>query len=618
MIRKIIPYLLISCFGLEISSAQEVVTGLWSNWLINGSGCQKSANFAAILSDPVELPFFDDFPGESYFPDSQKWTDDYVFINNTYSDQQITCGIATFDALDNKGRLYVAASSYSFSADQMTSQPVNLNYTPADNVWLSFFYQAGGLGDSPEPDDSLTLQFLAPEESKWYSVWKAFGTADKTFKPAMIRITDTRFLKTGFQFRFINYASLSANQNDPSMVGNCDQWNIDYVLIDRNRNTGDTVFADVAFRLPIRSVLKSHEAMPWKQYREIELQEMGSSILIHYRNNDTITRNVTRNFEIWDVYNNSLSYRFSAGASNTDPLTNVDYNAGLVYSYNSPVTDSAKFRITAMLKTDEFDPKENDTMVYYQTFGNYFAFDDGSAEAGYGINGLGSRNAMFAYRFRSFIKDTLRAINICFNDSYLDANKRAFDLMVWDDNNGFPGNIVYTIEEVMVEQGQRINGFYTYRIPDKVPVEDIFYVGWRQRSESFLNAGLDVNTPHAGKQVYWLNGQWQESQVQGSVMIRPVVGDAMRVTSVNDDIYRDRDLIRIWPNPATEYITLDTGDLLLTGDAYISILDLYGRELRRTLLTDRIDISSLPAGVYIVIAGPKGKSAGYSRFIKTR
>ena len=57
-------------------------------------------------------------------------------------------------------------------------------------------------------------------------------------------------------------------------------------------------------------------------------------------------------------------------------------------------------------------------MVYYQTFKNYFAFDDGTAEAGYGINGLGSRNAMFAYRFRSFIEDTLRAINICFNDSY--------------------------------------------------------------------------------------------------------------------------------------------------------------------------------------------------------
>ena len=56
----------------------------------------------------------------------------------------------------------------------------------------------------------------------------------------------------------------------------------------------------------------------------------------------------------------------------------------------------------ASLKTDDFDPKGNDTLIYYQVFKNYFAFDDGSSEGGYGINGLGSRNAMVAYRFTSY------------------------------------------------------------------------------------------------------------------------------------------------------------------------------------------------------------------------
>ena len=618
MIRQISLYLLIASLITGISSAQEAVTGLRTNPAISGSGERKAKNLSGILAQPVELPFFDDFSGQSVFPDVNKWTDDFVYINNTYSDQQRTSGIATFDAIDNTGTLYETASTFGFMADQLTSQPVNLNYSSADNIWFSFFYQAGGLGDSPEKDDSLTLQFLAPDESKWYSVWRTDGSTDQKFKPAIIRVSDPRFLKNGFQFRFINYASISANLNDPSMVGNCDQWNVDYVLIDKNRNAADTIFADVAFRLPIRSILKSHEAMPWKQFSEVELQEMGSSVLIHYRNNDTIIRNVTRNFEIWDVYKNSLSYNFSAGASNIGPLTNVDYNANLVYTFNSNNTDSALFRITAVLKTDEFDPKENDTMVYYQRFKNYFAFDDGSAEAGYGINGLGSRNAMFAYRFKSFTDDTLRAIEICFNNSYLESNKRAFDLMVWDDDNGMPGNVLYTLEEVMVEQGQTINGFYTYRIPDKVPVSDIFYVGWRQRSESFLNAGLDVNTPNAGRQVFWLNGDWQVSQVTGSVMIRPVVGDKLIVTSVDDVIYKDRHQIRIWPNPASDYIYVDTGDLLLNGDAYITIIDLSGREIKKTLLSERIDISSLPVGAYIIMTSLNGKPAGYSRLIKTR
>ena len=276
--------------------------------------------------------------------------------------------------------------------------------------------------------------------------------------------------------------------------------------------------------LSLRSVLKRYEAMPWKQFRQVYLQEMGSSIPVHYRNNDTIVRNVTRNFEIWDVYKNMQSHSFSAGATNVQPRTDVDYNANLIYTFNTDNPDSALFRITCSLKTDEFDPKSNDTIIYYQTFKNYFAFDDGSSEGGYGINGLGSRNAMFAYRFTSFMPDTLRAIAICFNDSYLDANKRAFDIMVWDDNNGFPGNVIYSREEVMVEKGTGINGFYNYHIPQGVVVNGVFYVGWKQRSETFLNAGFDINTPHKGKQFYWLNGDWNQSQVNGSVMIRPVIG----------------------------------------------------------------------------------------------
>ncbi|TAL69366.1 MAG: T9SS type A sorting domain-containing protein [Bacteroidetes bacterium] len=618
MIKQIFLYFIFLNVCLVFSPAQEVVTGLQSNYLIIKSKENQVKNKSLRTSATLELPFFDDFSGRSVFPDPGKWTDDYVFINNTYSDRQITTGVATFDAIDNSGRLYETASSSGFEADHLTSQPLNLTYTASDNIWLSFFYQAGGLGDPPETKDSLTLQFFAPTENKWYSVWKVEGSADQKFKPAVIRIDNSRFLKNGFQFRFINYASLSPNPGDPSMVGNCDIWNVDYVLLDKNRNAADTIFTDVAFRLPIRSLLKNHEAMPWKQFREIELQEMASSIPIHYRNNDTIVRNVTRNFEIWDVYKNSQVDFFSAGATNINPLTNVDYNANLIYSFNTENKDSALFRITCSLKTDEFDPKGNDTIVYYQVFKNYFAFDDGSSEAGYGINGLGSRNAMVANRFVSYIPDTLRAIRICFNESYLDANKRAFDLMVWDDNNGIPGNVIFSREDVMVEQENMINGFYAYNIPEGVIVNGKFYIGWKQRSETFLNAGFDINTPHANRQFYWLNGEWLPSQMQGSLMIRPVVGGQLKITGINNIYYKGKNIIRIWPNPATDILNFDKGELQLSDPAYITFLDLSGRELIKIPYSEQVDISSLHEGSYIVVTSINGKPVGYNRLIKVR
>lgn len=618
MIRQISLYLIFLNVCLAATYSQEAITGLQSNYVITSSKRAQDSGSAKSAGDTLELPLFDDFTGQLVFPDNKKWIDDFVFINNTYSNRQVTTGIATFDALNSTGRLYETASASGFMADKLTSKPLNLNYASTDNIWLSFFYQPGGLGDIPEARDSLTLQFLAPIENKWYSVWKAEGNADQRFKPVIIRIDNSRFLKRGFKFRFINYASLSPNLSDPSMVGNCDLWNLDYVLLDKNRNAGDTVFADVAFRLPLRSLLKSHEAMPWKQFKQTELQEMGSAIPVHYRNNDIITRNVTRNFEIWDVNKNSLSHSFSAGATNIAPLTNVDYSANLVYTFNTSNPDSALFRITATLKTDAFDRKGNDTIVYYQKFNNYFAFDDGSSEGGYGINGLGSRNAMVAYRFKSFMQDTLRAVRICFNDSYLDANRRAFDLMIWDDNNGTPGNVLYTLEEVMVEQGTSINGFYTYILPEGVMVNDLFYVGWKQRTETFLNAGFDVNTPHSGKQFYWLNGEWRQSQVEGSVMIRPVVGDPLRVTAVYDNNYRNKSVISIWPNPATDYINIVRGDEEISKLTYITIMDLNGHELIKVPFSDQIDISTLHQGIYIVQTSINGKPVAYNRLIKTR
>lgn len=596
---------------------QEIVIGLQNNPELSGR-IKTAERSKAISQVPVNLPFFDDFSGKSVAPSARLWSDDYAFINNTYSDKQPTLGIATLDVLDNNGKLYESANAEGFEADHLTSQPINLNYPATDNIWLSFYYQPGGLGDSPEPGDSLTLQFLAPEENKWYSIWKTPGGPDEGFKPVTIRIQNPKYLKQGFMFRFVNWASL-ARFGDISMVGNCDQWNLDYVYLNRNRNSADTAMADVAFRKPLRSVLKTHEAMPWKQFKQVYLQEMGAFIPICYRNNDKITRNVTRNFEIRDMFTNTILHSFSAGATNIEPYTNVDYNANLIYTFSNNNNDSALFKITCSLKTDDFDPKSNDTITYIQVFRNYFAYDDGTSEGGYGINGQGSRNAMVAYRFKSFIQDTVRAIKICFNDSYLNSNQRAFDLMIWDDNNGLPGNTLYTAENMIVEPDDYLNGFRTYVLPDGVVVNGVFYVGWKQRTETFLNAGFDVNTPNKGRQYYWLNGLWLQSQKEGSIMIRPVTGPPVKTTSSDDPaLPENTGAFRIWPNPARDFINIRANDLLLSGSAFISVIDMQGREVMKVPLAERIDISNLRTGIYTVIPFTGTTRIGYFRLVKIK
>jgi hypothetical protein len=170
----------------------------------------------------------------------------------------------------------------------------------------------------------------------------------------------------------------------------------------------------------------------------------------------------------------------------------------------------------------------------------------------------------------------------------------------------------------MVEQGSGINGFYTYALPEGVVVNNVFYVGWRQRSESFLNAGYDINTPNNGRQFYWLNGEWSKSQAEGSIMIRPVLGAAITITSVHNTQYKNKNLMTVWPNPARDYLNIDPGELQLSGSSYITILDLNGHELIKVLLTDRVDISSLHDGLYFLVINSDGKPVSYNRFIKSR
>ena len=503
-------YLLLLLLTASGASAQEVITGLTRNRQLEGmkvltpdgqpEGMTRLKAGAA--EEPVPLPFFDDFSGDSLYPSADRWSDLQVFVNNTFSVRQPSMGVATFDCLDEYGLLYEEASNLVFTADRLTSRAIDLAYPAADSIWLSFLYEAGGVADMPESDDSLTLSFFAPDEDRWYSVWQAKGGTVSGFRQAMIPVTDSRFLKNGFRFRFTGHASLAGVLTEPSQSGTADQWNLDHVWLDRNRSRNDTVIHDAAMTLPLRSLVKEYEAMPWKHFRQAFLSLMSPVLSFRYRNNDTIVRNITRHVTIRDLSTGAVVRNFDAGAANASPLSDILYDAPLLYTYNTAAADTALFRVTASLVTDDFDRKQNDTISYLQRFSDYFAIDDGTAEAGYGINGQGANNARVALRYRSFIPDSVRGISICFNDAYDNANQRAFDIMVWADDNGQPGAVLGSAEGAVAAPGGEINGFVTWLFDRPVQVTDYFWVGWRQLSDKYLNAGLDLNTPNDGRHYF--------------------------------------------------------------------------------------------------------------------
>ncbi|MCJ7819606.1 MAG: T9SS type A sorting domain-containing protein [Bacteroidales bacterium] len=616
MRNRLLIYLSIFILTTVTSGAQEVVSGLLRNIKLSDPALHLMLK-ATSAEDTLSLPFADDFSYSNPFPSSARWTDNKVYVNNTFSVNQITQGVATFDCLDEFGNLYEEASTSLFAADNLTSKPLDLSYSPADSIYLSFLYEAGGVADMPERDDSLTLSFWSPSEERWYSVWRARGevSADQGFRQVMIAVKEPRYLKNGFQFRFTNWASLAGIITEPSRAGNADQWNIDCIKLDAGRSVTDTVIHDVSLTLPLRSLVKEYESMPWRQFRQAALSLMSPVAAVTYRNNDDIVRNVTRHITIKDVYNDIIVRDFSAGATNVDPFSDISYNVPLVYIYNSVSEDSALFLVTSSLITDDFDPKGNDTLSLLQSFSDYFALDDGTAEAGYGINGQGSRNAMVAIRYRSFISDSVTGVSICFNDAYNNANQRTFDIMVWSDDNGVPGVLLGTAEGPVAVPGTNKNGFVTWFFNEPVSVSGNFWIGWKQLSETFLNAGLDLNTPPAGRQFFLLNGTWQQSQAPGTVMMRAVMkGSGTSTSSEGGTILNT--LYKLYPNPVSGEVTLRVSDEA-PQDFIIDIYNLGGARVISLPRTEHPDLGRLPAGTYMMLIKTRnGTPVTLLRFIK--
>ena len=225
---------------------RDHIAPLHGNPMLKRANGQLSRNNKRAMSSTVNtLPFLDDFSKPGPYPDSSKWTDMNVYVNYNLPVCPHTLGVATFDGLDSVGMPYFPGISpyASKPADYLTSRPFSwlkpsstLRYQLLDSIYLSFYYQAGtyfgvdGNGRSslfyyPKSTDSLLLQFRPGGSKNWKTVWFRTGytpkaDTDTVFHMVMIpfnNIADTAYLRDGFQFRFMNYASCAA----------ADHWSID-------------------------------------------------------------------------------------------------------------------------------------------------------------------------------------------------------------------------------------------------------------------------------------------------------------------------------------------------------------------------------------------------------
>jgi hypothetical protein len=627
--------------GVINSNAQEILIGLQENPAIKKIA-QKRAKQMQLQSAVLrEIPFIDDFSKNTGFiPDQKKWQGTSVYINNSYGINPPSIGVATFDAINSKGELYDVGYIYSSPADTLLSQKINLAY-PYDSIYLTFYYQAGGNGDLPESRDSLILQF-SPDGNDWTTMWKASVNAmDSTITEIYyrregatthLRRTDTRsvseyffkahvkvdrpeFLTASFHFRFINHASISINQFTPGRASNADQWNLDFVYLDKGRMSFDTLIKDIAIMVPQQPLASAYEEIPWSHYNpEAREQMFGNELLMEltFQNLGWGTKNTGRHFEITPMFGNGEYLAVTEGYENIEDfeIRTIQYTTSDYDFYSD--TDSALFEIKSYLTIDSdsarADYRYNDTTVYYHRFYDSYAYDDGTAENGYGLFGVGAASGKVAMKFFCFASDSLRGVYMYFNHTINDVNsENRFRLTIWSDDNGVPGEILYTQNATKPTYSDSLNQFVAYKFNKPIFIDrrTTFYVGWMQTNDDFINLGFDRNRIHRDKVFYNLTNSWEPSIYDGSPMIRPIFSPAERFPE-NPVIPPENSTtgmsgVVLAPNPSSDFVRLIwTDDADNVTAKRIEIYDLKGHLIKVENISNIINVSNLQAGTYIV------------------
>ncbi len=673
---------LILAFGCMASQlqAQEILTGFQRDASQNRT---SSINDAGLF-----LPFFDDFSQASLFPDSTKWTDRNALVTDGFPLNPPSRNAATLDVLDSYGRVYDYAISNAFVAEYLTSARIRLDsimepepraLTPADSVYLSFWYQPQGNGNAPETHDSLVLQFGTATEREeflyldyqnysvaeifsqmqidtlfpgdtvwsfgsclsgmftlitdtltsqaqgiisvpcdsvfttvadtvWYHVWSTPGQKlnafveennGQYFKQVLIPINDIKFFTDHFYFRFYNYASIE-NNNHPNNRGEEDIWNIDFVYLNSQRHANDTTYRKLSFSGKRPSFLNRYQAMPYRQYRANPNAAVRESLALDIANHDNIAHNVHYFYTV-DQIGGSQHY-----SRVLEPVTLLPYletgfmncteyqespacpYVGELFALNMTY-DSVSYEIRHYLYDSISTPPLIDSMVYRQGFYNYYAYDDGIPEMGYGVE---HANGCFAVKFEMTEYDTIQGVQLLFNHTLKDANNQYFDIAVWKDENGRPGEMIYQLPYQRPQWDELVYKFSYYRFNQPVILTGAFYIGIVQQGNGIINIGFDSSNDNSQYNFYNVNGSWQQSEARGSLMIRPVVGPSYYI-GVQE--MANTPSVRLYPNPASQTIHLEGVE-----NGHIAIYDLTGRKVIQAEHQSEIVVSQLPDGMYFL------------------
>lgn len=615
MKQKYLILILLFFLSNTVFGQYEQLVPLGSNPVIKQylHSLPASSTFKMLSTDTIDLPVVDDFSTTEVFPDPTIWTDNDVFVNSHFARNMITVGVATFDGLDQEGNPYNNSSpTVQGGCDTLTSKFIRLltrpqsqgggQFTLADSLTLSFYYQKKGWGDAPDSPDSLVVDFFngTAWSRQWFTKGAISNGQDTSFTRVQIRITNSAFLVDGFRFRFRTYGS---------RTGSLDHWHLDYVKFFKafNQFSGqmDTAIVDVAMTQPATSLMKEYSSVPWDHFISLNANDqqnlLRDSASMYYRVTDIAPADVGFNNRIFDFQNN---YVAGFGQANGNIFPARPNNVFLKYTFsvdsvfpNSPsfAPDTNYFTVKNYFTNGNAfgGLKSNDTVTYIQKFENYYSLDDGTAEVGYDL--INAPNGKVAMKFEILKTDTLRAVRIHFVQQGADVSTKFFTIKIWSSLS--PETVIYQEASQRPVYIDEVNGFATYVLDQLVPVSGTIYIGFQQILGDGLHLGFDRNTASNSRMFYNIGNGWIPTLIaDGTFMMRGVMGDSVLFTGL--PLSGAPSSFEMYPNPANSQVFFTNGTE--SWARRIEVFNIKGELIKTDVYAPVLDISLLPSGIYFV------------------
>jgi hypothetical protein len=587
----------------------------------------------------------DDFSYHSHRPYDHLWRDRSVYINRSFPVHPVTVGVATFDGLDAQGYPYNFITPTSYGAcDTLTSLPIQLSkvdLSKHDPIYLTFYYQPQGIYPfSNSSGDSLTLQFFQKNRfdtvlvtdtggvvidtiidtvniNSWQRMWGSAGfniydgdtTCNFAFREKTLKVPE-HFYQDSFQMRFVSFGNTS---------GNVDVWHLDFVVL-RSAKNALAELGDYAFRANIGSMIEEYESMPWYHYVGHET-EFDRTRRARYKLRNTFSSNVDvdLSYKAANAQGTTIDSITTIAATSifakackqeTMPVSGDPEHKFKFPASSAPVNSTTYFLKKAILKRriGSVDLIAlNNQVDEFQIFGTYYAYDDGSAEAGYGVKSDKGKVAI-QITMPDGVNDTLTSVYFHFNPVIYDRSAERFRLSVWEDNGGEPGDLIYENSSISTPTYPKegVNYFQRLWLDQPLVISGTFYVGYQKITEDVLNIGYDLNREKNDKLFYSIGGAWIKSSTgtlaKGALMIRPSFRHLEEpLTGVKTVSKKTDQTLKLYPNPVKGSLNVSLNEYSdKPWNAQVFSMD--GRLMHSFTFTGNssMDVSNFPPGMYIL------------------